>query len=211
MPGVFRADFLLPGRDKRMLTKPSDKELLAAISTGDGQAFDTLFDRHWKTLYSFVYSLTRDESHTKDVLQDVFLYVWKNRESLYAEQSFLPYLNAVARNNVLMAFRRDKVRVQGTEVLLGRPARQEEADDRLLLKEVQQSVDQELEKMPANMRACFRLSRFEDKTIREIAAELNLSEQTVRNNISEALQRLRKSVAQGSLVYFSVLVLQALA
>lgn len=194
-----------------MLAEPSDKELLVAISAGDEQAFDVLFDRHWKALFGFVYSLTRDESHTKDILQDVFLYVWKNRELLYAEQSFLPYLNAVARNNVLMAFRRDKVRVQGTEVLLGRSVRMEQADDRLLLREVQQSVDEELEKMPFNMRACFRLSRFEDKSVREIAAELNLSEQTVRNNISEALSRLRKSVAQGSLVYFSLLVLQALA
>jgi RNA polymerase sigma-70 factor (ECF subfamily) len=83
------------------------------------------------------------------------------------------------------------------------------SDEQLLLKEVTQTVDAELSKMPVNMRQCFRLSRYEDKSIREIAAELKLSEQTVKNNISEALRRLRISVEQGSLIYLSVLVVQA--
>jgi len=190
------------------MIQESDQELLKAIAAGDEQAFHRLFNRYWKTLFSFVYRLTRDESHTKDILQDVFLYIWNNRDTLYAGDSFLPYLNTVARSNVMMAFRKDKVRLQGVDVLLNAVESPALTDDHLLFKEVKQSVDSELLKMPFNMRLCFQLSRFEDKSIRDIARELNLSEQTVKNNISEALRRLRISVQQGSLLYFSLLVLQ---
>jgi RNA polymerase sigma-70 factor (ECF subfamily) len=55
-----------------MLNLPH-KELLEAIAFGDEQAFHVLFNRHWKKMFSFVYRLTKDESHTKDILQDVFL------------------------------------------------------------------------------------------------------------------------------------------
>ncbi|WP_114936646.1 RNA polymerase sigma factor [Mucilaginibacter endophyticus] len=187
----------------------SDKELLQDIALGNEQAFQMLFNRHWKSLFSFVYRLTRDEDHTKDILQDVFLYLWKNRENLYAGDSFLPYLNTVARSNVMSAFRKDKVRLQGVEVLSEAIKLSDNSDEQLLLKEVTLTVDAELSKMPFNMRQCFRLSRYEDKSIREIAAELKLSEQTVKNNISEALRRLRISVEQGSLIYLSVLVVNA--
>jgi RNA polymerase sigma-70 factor (family 1) len=190
------------------MTNQSDKELLQNIALGNEQAFQMLFNRHWKSLFSFVYRLTRDEDQTKDILQDVFLYLWNNRENLYAGESFLPYLNTVARNNVMSAFRRDKVRLQGVEVLSEAVKLSDSSDEQLLLKEVTQTVDAELSKMPVNMRQCFRLSRYEDKSIREIAAELKLSEQTVKNNISEALRRLRISVEQGSLIYLSVLIVQ---
>ncbi|GAA4310634.1 hypothetical protein GCM10023149_05380 [Mucilaginibacter gynuensis] len=184
----------------------SDKELLNAIASGNEQAFHTLFNRHWKTLFNFVYRLTKDGSSTKDILQDVFMHVWNNRETLYAQESFLPYLNTVAKNNVMSAFRKEKVRLQGTDALLNNLQRVNQSDDQLLMKEVQHAVDTELEKMPFNMRLCFQLSRYQDRSIRDIARELTLSEQTVKNNISEALRRLRNSVEQGSLLYLSVLV-----
>jgi RNA polymerase sigma-70 factor (family 1) len=187
----------------------SDKELLHAMSSGDQVAFTVLFNRHWKSLFAFVHKLTQDENETKDILQDVFVHIWNSKEKLYANESFLPYLNTVAYSNVMMAFRRNKIKLQGTDTLLQMVERSMQSDDRLLYMEAKQSVDHALEKMPVNMRQCFRLSRFDEKSIREIAAELGLSEQTVKNNISEALRRLKLSIGQGSLLYFSLLLLKA--
>jgi len=68
-----------------------------------------------------------------------------------------------------MAFRRDKVRLECADVLLDRISRPAQAHDLLLLKEVKQSVDDELKKMPFNMQLWFQLSRFED--IDRLAAE----------------------------------------
>ncbi|MFD1258340.1 RNA polymerase sigma factor [Mucilaginibacter terrae] len=188
----------------------TDRELIGLISTGSQDAFQVLFNRHWKPLYAFVFRLTRDEDHSKDILQDVFMYIWNNREKLYTNESFLPYLHTIAKSSVMSNFRKNKVRLEGVDTLLNDIQTPANSDDKLLLNEVQVAVDTELSKMPTNMRQCFKLSRYEDKSIKEIAAELKLSEQTVKNNISVALQRLRQSVEQGSLLYLSVLVIKRL-
>ena len=188
----------------------TDKELIESIASGSPDAFRILFNRHWKSLYAFVFRLTRYEDHSKDILQDVFMYIWNNREKLYTSESFLPYLHTVAKNSVMSSYRKDKVRIEGAEKLLSSIQAPANSDDNLLFKDVQIAVDTELSRMPFNMQRCFKLSRYEDKSIRDIAAELKLSEQTVKNNISEALRRLRHSVEQGSLLYLSVLILQVI-
>lgn len=185
----------------------ADKTLLEALSKGDQNAFTILFNRHWESLFTFVYRLTGDEDHTKDILQDVFVMLWKNRAELYAKESFLPYLNTVAYSQVMMAFRKSKVRLQGIDQLKQLIQSPAFSDEKLLLKEVQHTVEIELDKMPKNMKACFSLSRYEDKSIRMIAAELGLSEQTVKNNISEALRRLRLSIEQGTALYVTMLII----
>jgi RNA polymerase sigma-70 factor (family 1) len=188
----------------------TDKELIETIATGSPDAFQILFNRHWKSLYAFVFRLTKDEDHSKDILQDVFMYIWNNREKLYTKDSFLPYLYTVAKSSVMSSFRKDKVRLDGINTLLDSIHSPAHSDDNLLFKEVLLSVNTELSKMPSNMQQCFKLSRYEDKSIKHIAAELKLSEQTVKNNISEALRRLRYSVEQGSFLYLSILVLKVI-
>jgi RNA polymerase sigma-70 factor (family 1) len=188
----------------------NDKELIESISSGSQGAFQILFDRYWKSLYAFVYRLTKDEDHSKDILQDVFMYIWNNREKLHTSESFLPYLYTVAKNNVMSSFRKDKVRFEGIDTLLNNIQTPANSDDNLLFNEVQVAIDTELSRMPSNMQQCFKLSRYEDKSIKDIATELKLSEQTVKNNISEALRRLRYSVGQGSLLYLSILMLKVI-
>ncbi|EOR93860.1 RNA polymerase ECF-type sigma factor [Arcticibacter svalbardensis MN12-7] len=184
----------------------SDKELLLRLSLGDEQAFKTLFDRYWKSLFTFVYRFTKNETETKDIIQDVFLYVWNNKDTIYVKDSLLPYLKTVARNNVMTAFRKDKIRLEGVDILVERIETYTASDDQLLYKEAKKTVDSELSKMHFNMRSCFQLSRFEDKSIREISKELQLSEQTVRNNISEALRRLRICIHHSSSINLYLLL-----
>ena len=172
----------------------SDKELVEALRSGDENAFECIFERHWQPLYAFVNKMITDQDQTKDVLQNTFLEVWKRKETLYADDSILPFLIKVAKNEVITLFRKDKVRLTGDEILISNLQREGLTDDKLLATELQGAIESELIKMPVNMRKCFHLSRYEQKSIKDIAAELLLSEQTVKNNISEALKRLRNGL-----------------
>ena len=172
----------------------SDKELVEALRSGDENAFECIFERHWQPLYAFVNKMIADQDQTKDVLQNTFLEVWKRKETLYAEDSILPFLIKVAKNEVITLFRKDKVRLTGDEILISNLQREGLTDDKLLATELQGAIESELIKMPVNMRKCFHLSRYEQKSIKDIATELLLSEQTVKNNISEALKRLRNGL-----------------
>jgi RNA polymerase sigma-70 factor (family 1) len=176
-----------------MSTK-SDRELVEALRYGDEEAFECLFERHWQTLYAFVNKMIADKDQTKDVLQNTFLEVWKRKDTLLVVDSILPFLIKVAKNEVITLFRKDKVRLAGDEILISNLQRENLTDDKLLATELQNAIDLELIKMPVNMRKCFHLSKYEQKSIKDIASELLLSEQTVKNNISEALKRLRNAL-----------------
>ncbi|PTS92901.1 RNA polymerase sigma-70 factor [Pedobacter sp. HMWF019] len=189
-----------------MRNQKSDKELLEDIGKGYETAFQYLFDRHWNTLYTFVYRLIKDEDQTKDILQNIFLEIWNKKEILLIEESILPYLYKIAKNDVMSLFRRNRVRLDGHEVLIRNLKKSSAADDGIIVRQLQEVIDLELAKMPLNMRQCFQLSKYEHKSIREIALELMLSEQTVKNNISEALKRLRFCLNNESLGYMSMLI-----
>jgi len=193
-----------------MMKGKSDKELFQAICLGDEYAFQCIFDRHWQALFTFVCKLISDEDQAKDVLQNAFIEIWHKKESLIVEDSVMPYLIAITKNEVMSLFRKDKIRLAGDEILIANLKRVNRPDEHLIAGELQMAIDTVLIKMPFNMRQCFQLSRYEQKPIRDIANELMLSEQTVKNNISEALRRLRSHLtgySSGHLALFLLLLI----
>lgn len=185
----------------------TDSELIDSIRNGDHGAFEQLFDRYWDFLFAIIYRRLQDEDQTKDLVQDIFIYIWNNRKTIYAEPTLEPLLVRTARNQIVSLYRKEQVRLVGEHELLQKLSRMDETDDLLLSKEVGQLIDEELTKMPMNMRKCFQLSRKEGKTISEIALQLLLSEQTVKNNISEALKRLKTGLGTYHAEYLSSILL----
>lgn len=185
----------------------TDTELIDRIKNDDHGAFQQLFERYWDFLFAVIYRRLQDEDQTKDLVQDIFIHLWNNRRTLYATPSLEPLLVSSARNQIVSLHRKQQVRLMGEQELLYKIGRMEETDDMLLSKEIGQLIDEELVKMPLNMRRCFQLSRKEGKSITEIALELLLSEQTVKNNLSEALKRLRSGLGGYHAEYLSSLLL----
>ncbi|MCX2481399.1 sigma-70 family RNA polymerase sigma factor [Pedobacter sp. MC2016-15] len=189
-----------------MKEERSDRELAKEIRSGSENAFETVFSRYWKPLYAFVFRLINDEDLTKDILQNTFLEIWKRKESLFATDSLMPLLVKIAKNEVITLFRRDKVRLAGDEILIRNLQQIASAEEHLIATELQGEIDRELTKMPLNMRQCFHLSKYENRSVKEIAAELMLSEQTVKNNISEALKRLKLALLVSNSGYLALVV-----
>jgi RNA polymerase sigma factor (sigma-70 family) len=191
------------------MSHKTDQELFQAMQSGDEHAFQSLFNRHWEPLYKIIYKLLADDDQTKDILQNAFIEIWSKQDTLVVGASIFPYLVSVAKNEVISGFRKNKIRLVGDEVLLANLHRVTYPDEQLIAGELQHAIDSELVSMPVNMRQCFILSRYEDKSIRKIASELTLSEQTVKNNISEALRRLRKRL-NGNATGFQAMLLMLL-
>lgn len=177
-----------------MMRKTDDKELLNAIQRGDIQAFEIIFNRYWKPLFSLVCAITKDDEITKDILQNTFSSFWERRQTFFTEDSLLPLLNRMARNDIINQVRKNKVRLAWEGELVDELKSSMAADANLIARELRAEIDAEIIRMPHNMKHCFQLSRQEDQTIKEIALKLSLSEQTVKNNISEALKRLRSHI-----------------
>ncbi|EHQ29087.1 RNA polymerase sigma factor [Mucilaginibacter paludis] len=179
----------------------SDKALFALVQDHDERAFAVLLERHSGLVYDLVYKRTRDDDDTKDILQDIFISLWNNREKIRIEESIYPYLHRSAKYAVIDLAIKNQ-RVTAYQSLL---AKQDEpfchpAETGLIASELQQQYEQEVARMPGTMQQIFRLSRDQQLSAREIALQLQISEQTVRNNITLALKKLRLSLGSDQLI-----------
>ena len=154
------------------------------------EAFHRLYQQMWKRLYLYAFAILKDQEQSEDVVQEVFADLWKRRASLEIE-SLEGYLVRATRYQVLYLLRKQKVRQTHLDrmELVQLTA---SADAELEAEELAARVREALEDLPYRCRLVFQMSRFDHKSVDEIAEELNISPQTVKNQITKALAHLRK-------------------
>ncbi|MDR6784526.1 RNA polymerase sigma factor (sigma-70 family) [Pedobacter africanus] len=173
----------------------SDRDLIALLHLNDHEAFAELTRRYWQDLFKHVCSKIRNTEEAQDIIQEIFLSVWKNRSDIRCDDQgrLSSYLYRSAKYASINYFSRSGIALRGVEVLeemLAYPAAVK-SDEGLLMKELHRVVDAELSGLPDRLQLPYRLSREQHLSIREIALRLSVSEQTVKNNITDVLNRIR--------------------
>lgn len=171
-----------------------DAALWQQVKLGDTASFTCLFERYWDEMFSMAYRRLADEATAKDYVQNIFIHAWENRHRITVENKLSPYLFTALKYSLIRHIYR--VAKQGTTDLplsvysLADEAEQKKQDhyefDRL-----REKVQSEIAGMPDKMREVFTLSYEKELSIREIALRLSISEQTVKNQLHNALKRLR--------------------
>ncbi|PYF76639.1 RNA polymerase sigma factor [Pedobacter nutrimenti] len=182
------------------MKRSTDNHLMELIRKNDHRAFTLLVDRYWEDLYGHIRIKIREKDDAKDLVQDIFLGLWKNREQVSCNQqgSIAPYLFGAARYAVISYFSRCGVLVPAAQSLtvFQEPVSAFYSDEPYLLKELQSQIEHEVDSLPDRLKIPYRLSREQQLSIKEIASRLSLSEQTVKNNISAVLAKLRARLGQ---------------
>ena len=174
------------------MKKLSDEELFTMIRLDNERAFTAVFDRYKQPLFRHVYQRTGSETETEEILQNIFISLWKNRQTIVITDSIRPYLMGAAKRSVFAYYSRTAVEIEHSQLLLARAEPFEyPAEEFMIARELETLLDNEVEKMPSTMRQIFLLSRKEHLSVREIASILSVSEQTVKNNITLASKILR--------------------
>ena len=169
------------------------------IREGDERAFEIVFKEVYPALHVYASHILHDKYVADEIVLDVFSKIWENRQKLNIKTSFRAYLNRCVRNQ---AFDTLKIR-QGKRISFQSPVPEEmwrfitdtlESDDSLvdlmMASETEAEIGRLISSLPPQCRLVFEKSRFEDKSVDEIAAELNLTHSTVRSHIYHALNRL---------------------
>ena len=170
----------------------ADAELLELLKEDDFNAFDVLFNRYWKALYIAAKARLDDEEAAKDLVQNLLIEVWQKRAELQVNTSLEQFLFGAVKRKVLHHFRSENIRQSAMENALARMGDLIHSEDDLSSYfDLEKIVSEEVEEMPVNMKRAFLL-RSDSYSVREIAESLNLAEQTVSNNITEALKRLKR-------------------
>jgi RNA polymerase sigma-70 factor (ECF subfamily) len=169
----------------------SDGELLQAIKRDDTAAFEILYDRYWKALYLKACQRV-DKDEAKDIVQEVMLSLWRRRNAVSADKDgeLGRYLFTAIKYRVISHYAFNAVEVKNAELF----DVLDNHTDVLETKELKALIEAAVNRLPARMQQIFRMSREDDHSIADIAKILNISEQTVKNQLTEALKRLRTSL-----------------
>lgn len=173
------------------------------VAGGNEAAFAELVSRYGKDLYKLIYKRVKADDIAKDIVQEIFISLWRNRHTVTVKQSLFPYLYQAAIYEVVdHTLRANKEIAFKTTLLTLEAGEQPSITGDMEKKELEREIDRTVDRMPHTMRTIFRLSRYEYLSVKEIAGRLQLSEQTVKNNITLAMQRLRANLSRNTLPLF---------
>jgi RNA polymerase sigma-70 factor, ECF subfamily len=168
-----------------------DASLLELLQAGNEQAMGLLYDRYAKVVYSVALRVLRDPASAEDVLQEIFMQVWRNPNSFVAAKGALGgWLAVVARNRSIDSLRRKRPSVAVEEIALASPYNlAEEAERNNMMVRARTVIKQ----LPAEQRKTLEMAFFDGLTHSEIAEMTGEPLGTVKTRIRSALMTLRRA------------------
>lgn len=175
-----------------MTSSPDEKELLLLLLNGNEQAFEKIYRLYSSRLYGNLLKLVKSETEAQEILQDVFLKIWDNRQNIDIEKSFRSYLFKIAENKVVDFFRkvaRDKKR----EAELISLATNEYVPVEELLQSDEKTalLQKAIYSLPPQRQQVFRLCKLEGKSYKEVSEQLGISVSTISDHIVKATKSIR--------------------
>ena len=169
-----------------------DFELISRIKEGDESAFRIVFDLYSSKLYAFSYRFLKEKEPCQEVVQEVFLNLWINRAKLDTQYPIAPYLYTITRRLTLNVLRKVATsQCAMNKMWLNVKKVSNETEEEVFLEDLSRFTEQVLSKMPKQQQLIFRMSRHQELSYDEIAEELNISRNTVKNHLVAALKTLR--------------------
>lgn len=168
--------------------------VLLKVVRGDQDAFRVVFDRYRDKVYFFALKLVHQPSQAEEIVQDVFLKIWVNRQSLANVQNFDNYLCTITRNHAFNILKRCAHEKQITAELNRQSSTNDISTENIILQhDYERILLQAVEKLPPQQKLVYIMSREKGLKRAEIARELNISPETVKAHMYAALKFIRSS------------------
>ncbi len=185
----------------------SDLDLIPALKEGNLQAFSQLFDRYGKRLYHFSLGYLKSPQDAEEIVQEVFLKIWHNRDEMAEAGSFESYLFTIARNGILNTIRKSKSEQAYLNYLKIHPTKNVLLEEELNFHELEKAYRSAIEQLSPKRKEIFLLSKEQSLTNAQIAQKMNISIKTVENQMTSALSEIRKnlrSLGFSGLIFFEL-------
>jgi RNA polymerase sigma-70 factor (ECF subfamily) len=171
---------------------PDDHSLVCALQQGSKEAFSDIYRRYSRMVFVQAFQKTGVREVAEDILQEVFSALWAGRDTLQPDKSLKAYLMGIVRFKVIDYYRVSALRLRHLDTLTQLMDQPEALlHDTLSAKEREKSLQTHIQSLSDSVRTIFLLSRYDGLSIEDISRKLQLSNQTVRNQISKALKTLR--------------------
>ncbi len=180
----------MPNEEKQI-----DHQLMQQIKAGDNSAYDTLFRKYYSYLCMVVLRMTHSKEQAEDIVQEVFLDLWRKKEQIEINSAVKAYLHRSVVNKTLnkirdkkLDFDRDEEKLQSVPTMQHTPLQKMQGE------ELQNVIKTAFESLPEKCRIVFSMVKYEAMSYKETAEKLEISVKTVENQMSKALRIMRAAI-----------------
>lgn len=180
--------------------KTKNMQLIKLINKAN---FEQWFDQYYEGMHRYCITMIRDNQEAEDIVQSVFLDVWKDREKLEIHTSIQAFLYKGVYFKCMNKIKAGKVENKYLQTKLNYT----ESNDPAIYEEVSTLIDETLNGLPEQCRKIFMMSRFDGMRYNEIAHALNLSPKTIENQMGKALKTMRAALSEHlQIIVFNILI-----
>ena len=179
-----------------MQTNPlyDEQELLLRVAAGEEAAFAWLFQLHRDQVFAVACKVTGLRAAAEDIVQEVFLKVWLQREELPAVRNFAAWLYTIAKNHIYNGLRKVAYEHDFLREMLAQDDKESQVLQQTDFQELQQILYRAIAGLPPQQRKVYLLSREENLKYHEIAELLQIAPSTVKTHMIEALRNIRQQL-----------------
>ena len=180
----------------------SNIELVKLLKKGDITAFDIIYKKYSRRLYGFVFGYVKQETDTEEIVQEVFLKIWKSRNKINVYLSFESFLFTVAHNATVNVLKKRAIEQKYVDHVksLQQIDNTYELTDEIQYKELVAKYQDLLKELSPRQKEIFHLSREEGLSHKEIAEKLGISANTVKNHLVATISFLKKRIDNGLII-----------
>lgn len=180
----------------------SNTELVKLLNKGDMSAFDVIYKKYSRRLYGFVFRYVKQETDTEEIVQEVFIKIWKSRDKINVYSSFESFLFTVAHNATVNLLKKRATEQKYKEHVKSLQSIDTtyELTDEVHYKELRQKFQSLLGELSPRQKEIFYLSREEGLSHKEIAEKLGISVNTVKNHLVSTLAFLKRNLDNGLII-----------
>lgn len=170
----------------------TDVQLLQLIKGGDRKAFESIYKKYWPILFDTAYKRVKSKEAAEEIIQELFTYLWCKREELQLTHSFSTYIHVALKYRIFNYIRKETNNNKYVDhIKKSQPHFNNAVEESVLYNELNLALEKEINNLPKKCKQVFHLSRKENLTLKEIAAELDISINTVEKHLGKALKIIR--------------------
>lgn len=182
----------------------NDLELIEGMKANRHQSYEVLYNKYAAQLYIFAANKLHSKEIAEELVHDVFIKIWEKRAQINIQTNVAGYLFRMMRNEILQYLRGIKHKDVFIEEMIALEISDNiQTDEHIFLKEMEKKLLGIIDGLPEKCREIFIMSREHELTVKEIASQLNIADQTVKNQLTKALTVLRKELKHITYLFFT--------
>lgn len=183
-----------------------DSKSIELLIAGDESVFTMVYELYSAKVYRLAFKFLKDREQSEEIVQETFINLWLSREKLDSAGNIWLYLFVISKRLSLNALRQSAKAVHLTdEVLHDLIQAHNGTEEEVLAHDLEQYTERIIQKLPRQQQLVFKLSRVDGLSHKEIAEQLHISQNTVKNHMVEALKTLKLNLKYSDLIFFVIL------